>query len=118
MPITLAKAVQQLQKQRYELAVWKELVGVLRKCVDDEVSKADSFISTNGHGHVPQEVVAEVIKRIYEDKLEPLTENIDKLENLSVEETNGKQEAKEAGGAKAEQQDKKGTRTVGRRVRR
>lgn len=108
-----------------ELAVWNEVVNHLRKFVDDDVNYADKGICTGEGVTVAQDVVESVIRGVMKDKINPLEDRIQGLNDTELEVKDAakveqkpekKAEKKGNGNAKAAPAAKK--RTARRAVRR
>lgn len=92
MALTVAEAVEELTKLTYEREIWMDVVDYLSKCAPAGSSSGEitSFITVRQGGHkVPPATVKEVLDCINKEKVDPLNEAIDELENMNVsEETN------------------------------
>lgn len=112
MPLTVAETVRELEKLKHQRAVWMETVEHLSRFVDKESRQADHGIAAEGciHSPVPQDVVREFIDRINDEEIEPLNQEIESLENLTVEEDDGEKgdPGEEESGQAEKGQGKKG----------
>ena len=90
---TLQEALRTLDRLKHEQAVWFEVVEFLSKFVDSDMRAADAHIESPEAGQVPQQVIADTIKTINKEKINPLGEKIDTVSNINVdwtmENTNG-----------------------------
>jgi hypothetical protein len=114
MSLTLAEALKKLEGHRYEHAVWSAVVGFLSGCLDKETRKADHAIATEGctKEMVPQVVIAGIIDSVNQDKIEPLEDSIEAFENLSVEDTDGKERKKKTTRKSGQSSGKKRVRSI------
>jgi len=89
MALTLAAAVQELERLKHSRAIWLETVEHLAKFVDQEVRTAEQAIAAEGcvESRVPQPVIKEFIAYINQEEIEPLNEKIEEIESLTVTET-------------------------------
>lgn len=89
MALSFAEALRRLEESRQHRAVWNHVVDSLSKFVDTEVREATHGIKAEGcvARNVHQEVISEIIQVIEADKISPLNEEIETLENLEVVET-------------------------------
>jgi hypothetical protein len=89
MATTLADAVRELERLRHARAVWMETVEHLSRFVGNELKNADASIVAEGCivSSVPEPVVKEFIHYINTDEIEPLNQEIEALESLTVQET-------------------------------
>lgn len=77
-----------LDESQYKMLVWEKVVDYLSACVDTEAREARSNITrTKDAPAVPQELIAGIIQDIEAEKISPLREEIETLENLPVVET-------------------------------
>ena len=108
MALTFAEVMQQLEEYRYELAIWSLLENALCPYLDkDRHRQAEVGLKVKGCSDpkVPVEVFERVIELIRAEKIEPISQKINSIENLGVEEKDeeeerGAAEEKEAKGAK------------------
>jgi hypothetical protein len=83
-------ALQELYRLKHQEAVWEDVAAFLSKHVDNDVNSAVSEIRSDDAGIVPQDIVADIIKRIQKEKLAPLEEAIKRYTDLEV--GNGEEE--------------------------
>lgn len=77
-----------LDESQHKMLVWEKVVDYLSSCVDTEAREARSDIKrTKDTPAVPQELIAGIIQDIEAEKISPLREEIEALENLPVAET-------------------------------
>jgi hypothetical protein len=122
MALSFAEALKRLEEGRQHRAVWNYVVDYLSKLVDTEVREATGGIPAEGcvAKYVDQKIVSEIIRGIEADKVSPLDEEIETLENLEVVETKkdgNKEKPKKAGGRKASKKNTQGIRAVPRAAR-
>lgn len=111
MTRTVAEAARELEKLKHERAVWMEIVEHLSKFVDQEVRAAEQRIVAEDcvENKVPQSVVLEFIEYINNQEVDPLNEQIEGIESLSVQETkNNEPKSKGAIKSKASAQTDQG----------
>ena len=90
MALKLAKVLQRLEEHKYELEVWTLIENQLCPYLDmDEHRRAESGLEVVGcsETRVPMEVFERIIETIREDKIAPITEKIDEIENLVVDDS-------------------------------
>jgi hypothetical protein len=87
--VTLNEAVGMLNSLKYQRAVWYEVVNFLTKFVDDDVRAADSCVQDEEAGSVPQAVVLEIVNSIKSAQINPLSTEIESMENIQLEVENG-----------------------------
>lgn len=111
MSMSFNEAVQQLEYNRQQLAIYNELVDFLRRFVDSETRRTEMGIKTVGcvNQVVDQGLILEEIEHIETEHIAPLMEAIAALENLQVVETNnGEEDGIEAGGQESRTKKKVG----------
>lgn len=89
MALSFAEALRRLEESRQHRAVWNHVVDSLSKFMDTEVREATHGIKAEGcvARNVQQDIISEIIRGIEADKIAPLNEEIETLENLEVVET-------------------------------
>jgi len=89
MALSFAKALRRLEECRQHLAVWNHVVDSLSKFVDTEVREATHGIKAEGcvARNVSQDIIGEIVRGVKEERIAPLTEEIETLESLKVVET-------------------------------
>lgn len=116
MALSFAEALQKLEENRQQRAVWSQVVDSLNKFVDTEVREAthgvpaeDCVVKT-----VPQKIISEIVRGIETEKISPLDEEIETLENLEVVETkkDGKSKSKRGVKTRGSKKNLQGVRVV------
>ena len=115
MSIQLKEVLKRLDQQRFTLSVWQEVINHLSKTVSvGETQASEAIVAENCSATtVPEDVVQQVIDSIMEKEVNPLIQQIEAVENLTVEEetTNDEQAAEvseEESGTGSEKQSGKG----------
>lgn len=98
MALTFSEALQQLEENRHQRAVWNEVVDFLSRFVDSEVREVEQGIGAEDcvEKVVPQVQITAIIAYVDAEHISPLDEGIAALEQLQVVETeDDNSEAKE-----------------------
>jgi len=117
MSIPLKEVLKRLDEQKFTLAVWQEIINHLSKTVSVGETQATEAIGTENCSApiVPEVIVQQVIDHIIDKEVNPLVQQIEAVENLTVEETTNEQAAEvgtEKGGTGGEKQGSKGKQTT------
>ena len=112
MGLTFIEAIERLEDARQKRAVWTRVVDTLGKLIDKEGREAGQGIPAVGcvAKVVSQDIVVEIVQGIEADKISPLSEEINHLENLQVVET--KNDKKKGKRKTAVKKNPKGVRVV------
>ena len=116
MALTLAEVLQQLEAYRYELRVWTLIENSLCPYLDQDMHRqAEAGLKVKGcsEAFVPPEVFEQIIETIRAEKIEPITQKIDAIEGLSVEDRDDDEEDKKH----SKKAGKKVSKKVGKKVR-
>lgn len=127
MAMTVSDILRRLEGHRYALAVWSNIESHLCSLLDmDQHRTAENALQVTGcsEAYVPQDVVQEIIERIRDEEIKPLTRKIEAAEAMTVEDEDGDEEeedipkAHSGDGKKGAKSEKLGTiRTTTRRRR-
>jgi hypothetical protein len=100
MARTFLEVQHRVEDLKLRRAVWTEMYSYMGKYTTIEAVGPDYAIKTNDciTPVVPPQLIEKVLADILAREIEPLTEEIDELQNLTVEETNHGEERKEAKG--------------------
>ena len=100
---TYSEVFNLVESGRQERVVWDQIVDSLMKYLDTDTVSASSAIVAEGcvKKEVPQEIVSAVIEYIETQHIEPLTKELEDLENLQVVETSNDEAQQEKPAATA-----------------
>ena len=99
MSLSLKEVLKRLDQQKFALAVWLEIINHLSETVSvGETQAARAVAAVNcSASTVPEEIVKQIIDSIYEKEINPLVQQIESVENLTVEEETTDEHAAEVG---------------------
>lgn len=96
MARSVAEIRELLEYSQFRKAIWERAIDLLGSHLDTEGREALKGISYSKDGpNAPQELIQEIIDEIQAEKVDPLEEEIDRLEHLPVVETTDGEESQQ-----------------------